>query len=497
MSRVKHNGEIFTPAYLVNNMLDFVGYTGQAIIRKHIIDNSAGAGAFLVEIVKRYCREAGDSRNLKRELQTYIHGIELEKDNVEQIIARLNAIAAEYGIQNVKWDIKHGSALDIDDYDGKMDFVVGNPPYVRVHNLQDNHKTVKSFKLSNYGMTDLYITFYEISFDMLSPTGRLCLITPSSWLSSLSGKELRRYIDEQRNLIKVIDIGHFQPFENAMTYTFITMFDKTQSTDEVEYYIYDGQKQQPKYVDRLNYADFYHDGRMFFSSRKTLNLLNDINQRAKDITYPGLQVKNGFATLADKIFLGAIDIQDKLVIDTIKASTGKWVKAIFPYNDQAKPLAEKDIQTKHKAVYKYLLSRKADLENRSIERGSQWYLYGRSQAIHDVSQPKLAINTIIKDLNSIKLNHVPAGSGVYSGLYITYDGDFDDIKRLILTDDFVNYVKSLKKYKSGGYYTFSSKDLKNYLLYRIVKDNLITNKKGIYEQRNILANNKQLVPGLS
>lgn len=31
------------------------------------------------------------------------------------------------------------------------------------------------------------------------------------------------------------------------------------------------------------------------------------------------------------------------------------------------------------------------------------------------------------------------------------------------TEEFLNYVKALKKYKSGGYYTFSSKDLENYL----------------------------------
>ena len=47
----KKIGQVFTPEYLVNNMLDYIGYIGSDIIRKHIIDNSCGDGAFLKQIV--------------------------------------------------------------------------------------------------------------------------------------------------------------------------------------------------------------------------------------------------------------------------------------------------------------------------------------------------------------------------------------------------------------------------------------------------------------
>ena len=54
-SKIKREGQVFTPDYLVSNMLDYCGYLGNNIIGKHIIDNSCGDGAFLCEIVKRYC----------------------------------------------------------------------------------------------------------------------------------------------------------------------------------------------------------------------------------------------------------------------------------------------------------------------------------------------------------------------------------------------------------------------------------------------------------
>ena len=59
--------------------------------------------------------------------------------------------------------------------------------------------------------------------------------------------------------------------------------------------------------------------------------------------------------------------------------------------------------------------------------------------------------------------------GVYSGYYIPlYDYDIvkmNKIVDLIKNQKFVDYVKAVGKYKSGGYYTFSSKELEMWLNY--------------------------------
>ena len=44
-----------------------------------------------------------------------------------------------------------------------MDWVVGNPPYVRVHNLGSSAMDVKRQVFSQGGMTDLYLSFYAES----------------------------------------------------------------------------------------------------------------------------------------------------------------------------------------------------------------------------------------------------------------------------------------------------------------------------------------------
>jgi adenine-specific DNA-methyltransferase len=67
----------------------------------------------------------------------------------------------------------------------------------------------------------------------------------------------------------------------------------------------------------------------------------------------------------------------------------------------------------------------------------------------------------------LKIEKVNAGCGVYSGLYIITELDmtFDDIRNIIVSEDFAKYIRLLKKYKSGGYYTFNTKDVQQYINY--------------------------------
>ncbi len=465
---VKQHGRVYTPYYLVNSILDFGGYNNNYLLQKHVIDNSCGDGAFLIEIVRRYCtfflnQEQSLSR-LKHDLETYIHGIELDSDEKNACISNLNHVVEQYGIIDVNWDILNADTLTIDQYNGRMDFVFGNPPYVRVHNLEENYASVKKFKFAEGGMTDLYIVFFEIGFNMLAENGKMCLITPSSWLNSLAGKSLREYIWFHHNLTGVIDLEHFQPFE-ATTYTLISRFNRTIRVNNIDYYVYDGIKKEMCFQDKLMYDEILIGKNYYFSNKESLILLKNIKST---YCYPYVSVKNGFATLADKIFIGDFDFK-KGTIDILKASTGKWSRCIYPYDNIGKPLPLNDFM-KNESAYYHLLSHKDRLsKGRDIEEDKYWYLFGRTQALRDVSQKKYAINTIIKDINSIRLEYIPEGCGIYSGLYILTDIEFDTIKQLLLSKDFISYISLLKNYKSGGYYTFSSKDLEQFLNYKLTE----------------------------
>lgn len=346
-----------------------------------------------------------------------------------------------------------------------MDYVVGNPPYVRVHNLDDSYTNVKKFNFAQNGMTDLYIVFFEVGFSMLNDNGKMCLISPSSFLNSLAGVNLRKYIKEKQNLVEIIDLEHFQPFEKITTYTVISLFNKKKNS-YVKYYRYDIGKRDKYKLVKINYDDLFIDGKIFLAEKSTSNLLKSVfNGNYKNI----VEVKNGFATLSDKIFIKENFDFNEMLIKIKKASTGKYYKCLYPYDENGKPLDINYIKKNYPNAYSYLVKNKDNLLSRSIKNKDEWYLFGRSQGINDTYKSKISINTTIKDLQSIKISKEKEGVAIYSGLYILTKRDYKSIEKVIKNQDFINYIKSLKKYKSGGYYTFSSKDLRMYLNYKLSK----------------------------
>lgn len=112
---VKHSGQVFTPDYLVNLILDEAGYCGVGVLRKHCIDNSCGDGAFLCEIVRRYIdayrNQHGSLAGVEAELREYIHGIEIEDAAYECCVENLNSVTAEYLSTAAAIDLRHADAL--------------------------------------------------------------------------------------------------------------------------------------------------------------------------------------------------------------------------------------------------------------------------------------------------------------------------------------------------------------------------------------------------
>jgi len=455
-NKIKKLGQVYTPEYLVKLILDEAGYVSGNILKQHIIDNSFGDGAFLVEIVKRYISDAKLNNytdlQIKADLQTYIHGIEIDNEAYQIAKSRLNEVfQADY-------DLRNANTLNVSDLDGKMDFVVGNPPYIRVHNLGADFERVKSFSFVQKGMIDLYIVFYEIGIRMLNKTGVLAYVSPSSWWTSIAGKGLREFLIENKILYKIIDLGHFQPFPKIMTYTAIVVLDSKQH-ESITFSSFNGEKVTK--IDELSLEILESEGNFYFSDKKSLEALKKIKNYSSSESF-SVRVKNGFATLADKTFLNTKDLNSPYIIDAVKATTGKWHKMIFPYDSSGKIIEE--TLFKKDMAYSRL---KLDYEQ--LSKNPPWYGYGRSQAIKDVQNEKMSINSTIVNVESLRITKVPKGFGVYGGLYIVgfSSEQQQKIVSILETDEFMNYVRSLRKYRSGGYYTFSSKDLQKFLEYKL------------------------------
>ena len=100
--------QVFTPRDYVNELLDSVEYK-ENLYGKRIIENSCGDGNILVAVVQRYiddCKKNGLSRTrIKNGLGRDIFGVEIDPEQYQICIDKLDAIIRKNGIQQVKWSI--------------------------------------------------------------------------------------------------------------------------------------------------------------------------------------------------------------------------------------------------------------------------------------------------------------------------------------------------------------------------------------------------------
>lgn len=464
----KKNGAVYTPVDVVEKMLDMAGYFPEKMpgfLDMDFMDNSCGDGNILVVALERAC-DALDkiASNLgftpeakynyfENRLTKHFHGMELSPNECAKCMERMNKVVENYLCQPIdwKWDIRCGDSLTDSD-NRKFDFVVCNPPYIRVHDWESN---LEGYEFVEQGMKDMYLAFYELGLRQTNRTGVMCYITPSSWFTSTAGKKLREHLFKNRLIDEIYDYGHTQVFENATTYVEITVIKPLNARIHPDYVIYGSVERGDKKL-MIPYDNIELNGKFYFTEPSTNSMLEEINTHHSG----NIKVKNGYATLADDIFIDDVPwFTGHNAIPVIKSSTGNWSKCIYPYDEDGKLVSEDLISEQSPLKYKWLCENRERLEARATTE--PWYAFGRTQAINDTYKDKWAIKSIVKTLNDINPIKAPAGTGVYGGLYILCDGP--EQLECLKTEEFLNYVKALKKYKSGGYYTFSSKDLENYL----------------------------------
>ena len=459
----KKDGVVYTPEDVVKRMLDMAGFFPDIhpeLLTKTIMDNSCGDGNILVAVAERMCEAMYKNiENLRMNtgstfayfedrLTRAIHGLELCEEECEKCKDRLNKVVSKYLRKDVNfsWDIRCCDSLACDD-NRQFDFVICNPPYIRVHDFETD---ISGYEFVEEGMKDMYLAFYELGIRQMKKDGVMCYITPSSWFTSTAGKKLREYLYENKLISKIYDYCHQQVFDDATTYVEITVLDRRRK----EYVTYESIETGKRLA--IPYDNFNIDGRFYFTDRDSINVLRSV----QGVTYNNIKVKNGYATLADDVFIHEVRKDDSpYVIPIVKSSTGNRVWCIYPYDRNGKLIDEYTLAASAPNSRGFLMDNKAKLLDRCTDE--PWYAFGRTQAINDTFKDKWAVKSIIKTIEDINPVEAPAGTGTYGGLYILCDNP--EQLECLKTEEFMNYVKSLKKYKSGGYYTFSSKDLEKYL----------------------------------
>lgn len=104
-----------------------------------------------------------------------------------------------------------------------FDFIVGNPPYLRVQGLNEFHGNEIAYYSNKYKSAvkryDMYLLFIERSFSLLNKSGELGFICPHKFTIADFGSGVRDFLVENTAISKMISFDYNLIFEKASTYT--------------------------------------------------------------------------------------------------------------------------------------------------------------------------------------------------------------------------------------------------------------------------------------
>lgn len=500
MESRKEKGQYMTPEKIVIMILDDIGYAGNEVLTKKIMEPSFGDGAFLSEIVKRIIKE-GQKQSLPEEeisgiIQNNVFGIEKDEKIYRKAISRLNGILEEYKIPKIEWkNLINGDTLtEWENHKEKYDYIVGNPPFVRIHNIPEEYRDiVKSFQFSD-GMADLYVIFYEIGIGMLGENGKLGFISPNTFIRNASQQKFRDFLIKNKYISAIYDFGASKIFPDADTYTCICLISKEKEKKNIKYKKYNMYLPVSESVIDFEYMKDNMTGRPWnFGSDDDMEFLKEINSRQKKVS-DIVTVQNGIVTNRDYIYIiqaytdkeltkpyagkgetvyfndkaGKVhEIEPSILRRCVKASKyeGKADNTyiIFPYAEA--PISEDRLKKEFPKTYAYLDSYREELAKRDMDKSTDWFLFGRSQGIQNSGLKKVVFKHII-DKNRPKIEPFILDEDVvvYSGRYITAETEeeLQKVYGVFKSEEFARYCALVGKNKAGGYVEVSTKAVKEF-----------------------------------
>lgn len=218
-------GEVFTRRWVVDLILDLAGYTSDRDLGRLIaVEPSCGDGAFLGPMVDRLLQSAKAYGHDIAGLAESISAFDLVDATVERAHKAVVARLIDAGLDNATADrlagqwVKQHDFLLCDIADESADFVIGNPPYIRLENVPTwRTEAYRRACPTMRGRSDVYVGFIERGLRSLRADGRLGFIVADRWMHNEYGAELRRLITSEYSVDAVIEMHDVDAFEDDVS----------------------------------------------------------------------------------------------------------------------------------------------------------------------------------------------------------------------------------------------------------------------------------------
>ena len=494
MNKAKYFGKVYTPGWIVDHMLApmFEG----SLAGVHVCDPACGSGDFLVPIVEEVCKRAikAHAKDHAKYLATLkqLTGYDIDGTAVRRCRERMSA-AVEKGLGQYYpvdfWRIFKADAMDMWLCDTeKFDWVVGNPPYVRIQHLEAKRRDKIRRAGWKYfqGSSDLYIVFFELGLRLLKEGGNLIFISPSGWIRNEAGKAIRKDLEANHGIVSLKDFRDWQVFPGVSTYTCISHIHKGGGGKKEEAFQWDGEA-------------FTNSCRLARSASRWAVIALSVDKANEEGSVKLSDIADihvGIQTLADKVFILQVvrwedgfvfveaddtkfPIEEGAVRRILKASVLKDGKdkvdrvAIYPYDNEGKLIPEDEFEDKFPRAYTWLAANKDRLlaRDKGTFSESKWYSYGRKVGIRSALGHKILTSSMNRQPN-FQICDDPKAL-FYSGYCIkprrstsvdlkTLQEDLEKLQKELNSPAMAQHVRAFSQPFRGGWYSYAKRYIQDF-----------------------------------
>jgi adenine-specific DNA-methyltransferase len=310
-----------------------------------------------------------------------------------------------------------------------FDVIATNPPYVKLQNLPEEYRSALALKYNGLanGSFSLAMLFPISAQHFLNKEGCLAVITQNNFFTSLAGTEVRRELQRQHGVRRIIDFGHNKVFDNASAYTCLLFLTRSKSEsiefDSIRERITKESLARTRFS-RIPFETLKPD-KWRLACEKDLAALRRIEKEGTPLGDLA-PIRVGFATLKDRVFLVenfggktlarnlqevTREIEDGIARPAIKIAAfdtetelrNNCLRVICPYQqitDKAVLMAEDKLKSQFPKTYDYLLECREFLATRDKGKKTYeaWFAWGRTQGM-SAPGPKLLTKTFSRGPN--------------------------------------------------------------------------------------------------
>jgi len=371
---------------------------------------------------------------------------------IQKLKAEIEEVKSNKIFENAfEWRFEFPEVLNDDgDFVG-FDVVIGNPPYMRVQEIQASQPKQKLYYESQYqnakAAYDLANIFFELAVNISSPNGNNAFIFPHKFFNAASSEVFRDYLKKGQYIDEIAHFGANMVFEDADTYTCVTQFSKKSSQgfyfqrfpfksdfkklmlDKsrftfITYEMIDkasklyGSNQWILFDDKIGFNVFekiYSNSKLFSdafegifqglaTSKDDLYILECIDESDFKVRVPISGKVYQLERYLFKPFLMGKDVQRYSYL-----TTNKYV--FFPYEiktGNAEVVSIEDLKTRFPKTYNYVMEHENIFKARESGKAGKmqhWHAYIYPKNLNKFEQPKLSSMEICANHPNVTINH--------------------------------------------------------------------------------------------